>query len=362
LAKAKKQRSGEADSATVIVVYHTTMATFKPEWQPLVDLILQKKCKKKNDIPSLCMGPPLGLLPTTVAKESANDFVKIYLPSLFAEMKKEKKKENMLHLRQRLKKIVDGAKKGADSKQEEGPKVIGYPEIDEMLAQGMSEDAILAAKGLSFVEIFAWRKAFEAFDPYRKGILEAETIAKIFEVCERECDPVDSKDIIKHFTNGASEENVTFLQFTVFLHALAKQPKERTKVFGHAFALFAKKDKAKALKADQLSEGLGAIGCEMDEDELTAFMKDAKSKKGFAKAFGAQMTRLTRAPGGKKGAHKKGKAKKVVAAVTIDPKDPKYKKYFKMRSMHLPAAAALGKAKMDGLSEGELDALAKMLK
>ena len=59
---------------------------------------------------------------------------------------------------------------------------------------------------------------------------------------------------------------------------------------------------------------------------------------------------------------KKAKKKDPVKAMSIDMNDDaKYKKYFKMVIMHLPKGSAIGKARQDGLSDGEIAALEKAL-
>jgi len=255
-------------------------------------------------------------------------------------------------------------KKAGQSKdaKEPAPPAAYFAELENMRNKGMSDDDILSANGLTFPELHAWKKAFTTFDPHGTGGLRADAIVKIFEGFEMQCDPEDTADIISNFTNKKSTEVVPYLEFVLFLHTLMKVPKSRRTTFGYAFGMFAGKATAKDIKVDKVKAGFSLVGMPMDDDELTEFMATAKKKTKFVQAMTAQAQALTKKGSSTHGKKSKAtKPKKAAAAVTIDPKDPKYKKYFKMKSMHLPAAAALGKAKMDGLSEGELDALKKML-
>ena len=104
-----------------------------------------------------------------------------------------------------------------------------------------------------------------------------------------------------------------------------------------------------------------------DEKTIEGLQKVLGKREGFLKTM-AEYSDTSAKPlsGGGGGASKKKKSaakakKKAAPAVKVDKNDAKYKKYFKMVAMHLPKGAALGKARQDGLSDGEIAALDKAL-
>ena len=232
-----------------------------------------------------------------------------------------------------------------------------------------SEIKTLRLSGMSFAKIYAWLKVFEVFDPDQSGSISAEEIAQLFlDYGEDLEDKEDTDDLNKYFKGGpvSDDEEISFVEFAMKLESIFKNQEESEGVLKQAFVLFLEKKKRKKISDKEIEDGLAVVKETMSESDMKALMKSkGNRKKGWTKHFLSDVTLLD--PTGRKKAKKKGKkgAKKKkkapVKAVSIDKNDAKYKKYFKIVAMHLPKAAALAKARQDGLSDGEIAALEKAL-
>ena len=230
-----------------------------------------------------------------------------------------------------------------------------------------SEIKTLRLSGMSFAKIYAWLKVFEVFDPDQSGSISAEEIAQLFlDYGEDLEDKEDTDDLNKYFKGGpvSDDDEISFVEFALKLESIFKNQEESENVLKEAFVLFLEKKKRKKISDKEIEDGLGVVKETMSESDMSALMKSkGNRKKGWAKHFLSDITLLD--PTGRKTAKKKkgkkAKKKAPVKAVSIDKNDAKYKKYFKMVSMHLPKGAAIGKAKQDGLSDGEIAALEKAL-
>ena len=231
-----------------------------------------------------------------------------------------------------------------------------------------SEIKTLRLSGMSFAKIYAWLKVFEVFDPDQSGAISAEEIAQLFlDYGEDLEDKEDTDDLNKYFKGGpvSDDEEISFVEFALKLESIFKNQEESEDVLKQAFVLFLEKKKKKKISDKEIEDGLAVVKETMSESDMSAFMKNkGNRKKGFAKLLLSDVSLLDptgRKKDKKKKGGKKAKKKAPVKAVSIDKNDAKYKKYFKMVSMHLPKGAALGKARQDGLSDGEVAALEKML-
>jgi len=352
----------------------------KPEYGPLVDLILQKKVKKKGDLKALSMPPPLGSLPPNVPKDVALEFVKVYLEATWKVIHDGKEKKSMLNLRKHLK--AAGGSGSATSAETPAkataaaskiPPASAKPKIDpiaEMKKKGMTDDQILREKGLSFERRTALKDAFDFYDTSKSGHISKKDLTDVFAKFEKTYDSSDIDYLIGMLTSsndGTPSETLSYIRFALFMESMMGDAEA---IFNSSYHLFTHTaGKPKEISKELLLNGMKNLNVQFGSKEADDFLKKGKTMKDFSK----QLTKMMDdkppqlAGGGGSGAKKKGgggaaaKAEKPKVELKIDSKDPKYKKYFKMKAMHLPAAAAIGKAKMDGLSEAEIEALTKAL-
>lgn len=352
----------------------------KAAYKPLVDMILAKKVKRKGDINGLSMPAPLGLKPKDVSKDVAIEFVKVFIPAMWKVIIAEKKKKTMGNLRKHLAASSGGAtggegtpakapaSSGASKTAAPAPKPKKVDEIAEMKKKGMTDDQILREKGLSFERRTAMKDAFDFYDETRAGHISKEDLIDIFAKFDKAYDNSDIEFLIGMLTssNGGTPSNtLSFVRFALFMESMMGDAEE---IFNSSYHLFTHTaGKPKEISKEQLVTGMKKMNAPFSSKQADAFLKNGKTMKDFSKQMAKMLDdkppQIAGAGGG--GATKKAggaaKAAKPKEAIKIDPNDPKYKKFFRMIKFHQPRGAAMAKAKSEGLTEEELEALDKAL-
>lgn len=231
--------------------------------------------------------------------------------------------------------------------------------------------------GVSYAKILVWSRVFRGFDPDNSGLVELIDIVHLFEEYGEDIEDKEDIDDVHAFfaetsltppaeTSPSSpsvvsavrtgdggkagddrkdkeeEEEVrtiSFVDFVMAMENVAKDTKAIGESFNFAHSMFMTKEKQKKITSTELEDSLSLVHERMSETEIDVFLKKGATKKGFRNRMMEDMSAA--GPNGrqrkkKKAAAKKSKKVKPKKVVTIDPKDPKYKKFFMMKKMHMP--------------------------
>lgn len=366
-------------------------ALAKPEYAPLVDLILAKKVKRAKDIKGMSMPPPLGGKPKSCTTEIAVEFVKVFIPNVWKMIAVPgKKKKSMKKLRERLKAGKDAGDFGGDatavggagaaspqtpaaSKQSASPsskesKVVTPCPNSSVSTSDLSE---LLGAGLNAKSSELWSSAFSMFDTDGSGKLGAAGVSNFFgkfgeTLADDEIQHVLSQ-LNKGNTNAVEDADpaatgVSLLDFAQYMNGSIRQAHEEMSLvqrpprFGAAYELFTQK--SALLDSDRAKAAMLSLCEEVTMEEAAEMAAEAPSKQRFVQVLEAHLlNEVTEGAG--VGGGRRAAAPPLPSGggngggCLIDGVD--VTKFKKMLKMHVPKGAVRMKMKSEGVANDVIE-------
>jgi Ca2+-binding EF-hand superfamily protein len=228
------------------------------------------------------------------------------------------------------------------------------PRTDRIAAgkkAGLSEDDSLRAMGLSHVQIEMWREVFQVWDKEKRGYIDRKALTDMLkdEFQFEFDDDADCDNCFNTFTFHNSTERISFGYFAAWLHGTmyGEDGKEAKAPMTSAFNMMCMDGgKSKKMRWNEFSEAMthlgetGSTGEDEDADHrreqgYVSFMEKNEARSDWVKSMQTKADALGEARAKKKKGGKK--KKKAAPKVKIPATDPRYKKYFRLLKMHMPA-------------------------
>ena len=361
------------------------------------------------------MPPPNGYKPVEIAPELANEFVNVYLPTLWKEIKDKKLKKTFTSLRETInlrrknvglltplsksetksnesEKSKEGnaalsengvAPSKVDTKKDKTTKTtvttINVPSI--RIPRGAEQQAETFRKLVREDKIkdelveHLW-SAFQMINEKRSSDITAEHLGNFYERIDHHILEEDVEYVIQLLTDGGSKEKAGFEDFTKTMH----RNMGRTEAFGDFYDLFVKGEKT---TIQELRAMMANIGEDFDDRRLRLMLPKMLTREDFVKYWGDTLHDIVTPkppPGLPKPAPSGDAASKTPSSSTTTTtsasdqsvpngasetsknevserdaleKNPKFKKYFNI-AKRISKRAALQRAAIEGISDEDI--------